>query len=527
MSDNEVLEKRMNKIINWFKDPFNLTLFGIILFALGIRLYFMFLTKNQAVWWDEGEYMLRVKHLVLGTPQSGFFEGRELFTPYFWAAIYYFFRNELGIRFIQVIISTLTVLVTYFLGKEVYDKKTGLLAALFMSSFWLHLFFTCRLLTYLYAPLFYTLALALFWKGYCTENKHKDRYLYLSFITLVMGLGIYSSITFAAFPILIYLFITKRFSFLKDKRLWKYGLLSLPFLLFSFIPSYLVQGSIMPRLRQMADIESTQTGAGVNGLFTYVNMMPRLLLTIYLFIIIIGLILFLSKLFISFDLVFKKERSLSLDKDLFIFIAGFFIFAFYTYVAMTVGGPAGASYDAWILPLFPLLFILSSSYIARAIDYLNNKTKIQKNIKLVIISAIVIILLFGFYSHIKFADTSIKNKIPSYYNLIPAGEWLKQNSLPGDLIVSGAIAELTYYSEREVVPFANWIEYNTSEQFVEFAKKNKPKYLVWTIWEDRPSWTRSFITSGEMNLTLANVYFLDKEQKQPDVVIFKPEYSSL
>ena len=92
-SEKKEIAERTAKIKGWFKDPYVIGFIAIIVVAFIIRMYYFFQTLDQAVWWDEGEYMLRVKHLVLNTPQSGFFQGRELFTPYFWALIYYLFNS--------------------------------------------------------------------------------------------------------------------------------------------------------------------------------------------------------------------------------------------------------------------------------------------------------------------------------------------------------------------------------------------------------------------------------------------------
>jgi 4-amino-4-deoxy-L-arabinose transferase-like glycosyltransferase len=520
MVDNKKeVAKRKEKIIGWLKDPYFLGLLGILLLAFIIRIYYFTKTLDQAVWWDEGEYMLRVKHLVLNTPQSGFFEGRELFTPYFWALIYYLFNSETAIRFVQVIISTLTVWATYYLGKEVYDKKIGLLASAFMTFFWLHLFFTDRLLTYLYAPLFYTLALGLFWAGYNKNYEKKDKYLLLFFVTVMLGVGIYYSIAFSALTVIIYLLFTERLNFVKNKRLWKGLLIALPLLLLSFIPSYIVQGSIIPRLSQVGEIESTQTGAGLAGLFTYVDMMPRLMLSVYLGILVISLYLFV-RLILFFDIEIIKAKDMNDSKrDLFVFIGALVPFALYTWLSMTAGGDAGASYDAWIMPVFPALFCFMSRAVFDFTEFIKSFLK-SDGLKKMAIIIVALIVIWGFYQHYVFAGDTIENKIPSYYNLKPAGEWLKENTAKEDKIYSAAVPELTYYSEREIMNTENLKE-GTQEAFIELLKENNINYMVLTLWERSPDLVYSLPQSGKLNMTITQVYFLDKQMTNPDVIIYK------
>lgn len=514
------MQKRKNRIISWLKNPYNSALLAVLLFAFAVRLYFFWITRGQAVWWDEGEYMLRVKHIVLDTPQSGFFKARELFTPYFWAAIYWITHSEVAIRFVQVIISTITILVAYLFGKEVYDKKTGIIGALFMSGFWLHLFFTSRLLTYLYAPLFYTLALVLFWKGYIQESKKKDRWLFLSFLTIILGIGIYSSIAFAAITILVYLLFTEQLTFLKNKRLWKNAFYALPFILVSAIPSYFVQGSFIPRAGQVMGL-SDEGGAGFAGLFTYINMMPHFLLTVNLIILIVSLILVLRFLF-YFDFVLKNKETGKVRNDFFVFICALIPFVFYTWVSIVAGGSGGANYDAWILPIFPALFVFMSRFLIWIENIAKDKSK-GKKLKKIIALIFAIIILFSIYTNVKFANDSIKAKLPSFYNLKPAGEWIKDNSEPSDKIYSAAIPEITYYSEREVISHDAQIVNNSKEGFVKLIYQEKPKYIVLTLWEISPEWVFEAVNT-ELNVTPVNAYFLDKEKTQADVVIYEVNY---
>ncbi len=518
------------RTINWLKNPYNLLLLAIIIFAIGVRLYFFFKTMNQAVWWDEGEYMLRVKHLVLDTPQSGFFVGREVFTPYFWALIYSIFKSEVAIRFTQVIFSSLAVLATYYLGKEVYDKKVGILSALFMSTFWLHLFFTTRLLTYLYAPLFYTLALALFWKARYTDTSKSNLYYFLSFLTIIIGLGVYYSIAFAAIVLFIFLVITEQYKFILDKKLWKPFLLSTPFLLLSFISSYLVQGSIIPRLSQISTSRVKETGAEfMVGLFIYVKMMPRLMLFLYLILMILSFFLLLRLIF-YFDFVVKnRENVLEFKKDFYIFLAAFVPFAIFTWFSTQTGGPAGASYDAWILPVFPPLFCFMSRFLV----YVGNKFKpIIKN-KHLIFSLLVFVILMGAFAHLSFANASITAKADSFYNLKPAGEWIKENTMKGDVIIAGPVPELTYYTEREVISIddgikegGHYIDGKVSVDLLqETINERRPPYLVLTLWEGGKQWLTEIPNSAErLNLSIAQIYFLDEAKTQPDVIIYKITY---
>jgi len=51
--EKEVKKSLKEKIKIWLKDPYNLVILGVIIFAFAIRLYYFSLTKNQPRWWDE------------------------------------------------------------------------------------------------------------------------------------------------------------------------------------------------------------------------------------------------------------------------------------------------------------------------------------------------------------------------------------------------------------------------------------------------------------------------------------------
>ena len=55
-----------SKTKEFFKE--NFVLIVILLFGFILRLYYLILTKNQAVWWDEGEYLSMGLHWLFNIP---------------------------------------------------------------------------------------------------------------------------------------------------------------------------------------------------------------------------------------------------------------------------------------------------------------------------------------------------------------------------------------------------------------------------------------------------------------------------
>nr|MBI4156371.1 glycosyltransferase family 39 protein [Candidatus Woesearchaeota archaeon] len=101
-----------------------------ILIAVVIRLYFFILTRNQALWWDEAEYMLISKIWAGLIPDVGWFGGRPLLLPFIGFLFYKLKLNgEFAVRTIEFLLSILGVLLIYFIGKMFYNKKIGIIAA--------------------------------------------------------------------------------------------------------------------------------------------------------------------------------------------------------------------------------------------------------------------------------------------------------------------------------------------------------------------------------------------------------------
>ena len=66
---------------------------------------------------------------------------------------------------------------------------------------------------------------------------------------------------------------------------------------------------------------------------------------------------------------------------------------------------------------------------------------------------IIIILLIGAggYYQVQYAGGIIKNKIPSFEGIRDTSLFIKEISLPDDIIISQAVPQTIYYSERKVM----------------------------------------------------------------------------
>ena len=132
-------------VLSFFNKNFNLLLIGVLFFALILRL--KYLTINQAVWFDEAEYLSAAKNWAFGYPPYELHYVRPAILPFIMSILYKIGASEITFRTLILIFSLIGVLFTYLVGKELFDKKVALIAAFISSSFYVYLFYTARIMT--------------------------------------------------------------------------------------------------------------------------------------------------------------------------------------------------------------------------------------------------------------------------------------------------------------------------------------------------------------------------------------------
>jgi len=507
-------EIRKDKIKDWLKDPYNLILLGLIIFAITIRIYVFTLTINQPLWWDEGEYGLKAKSFAFGTPSNGWYGAREVVVPFIFSLIFRFGGTEVAVRFLQFLVSAITVLLVYLLTKKMFDKSIALIATAIMSVNAVHLFFTGRLLTYLWAPMFFLLTFYLFYEGYVAKKGKK--YLYSCPVVAALGISTYGSLAFGILAIALFLLITERFNFLKKKEIWLMALIGFLCLLPQFIYSKIVYGVFVAR---WAGLQSSRPPANFSLIFDYFKLMPHLFGVVFTFIIALSLIYILLILVSSLKIL-SKNQSKTLNAYLLITLWAICIFGFYTYIS--VGW--GVTYDGFVLSLLPVLAIIGAIGI--------NLVFTIKFDKKFLTAIILLIVLVGGYYQITYADSMIKGKLTSFDSVKFAGEWIKAHSNTGDIIISASLPQIVYYSERETHPYLitqttkdDPVARTTEDDFNKFFKETKPKYITDSIWEYVPQWVHEYPAKHNSTLIPVQVYYLDAAKTQPSMIIYQVKYS--
>jgi 4-amino-4-deoxy-L-arabinose transferase-like glycosyltransferase len=198
-------------------------IFIFFLLALILRVSFI-LTLDNSVdvwgdWWDElGWKIASGKGYWVNNPyfQDGhkFFAWRSPGFPLFLAIIYTIFgHNFLAAKIGLAILSSITVVLLYSLGKILVDEKTGFWASLIYSFYPASIFWTGYLAPVTLEILLMVGFILFFYKG-------ENRKIYKSFIIsgLFLGFGIITRSLFIIFiPILFFYFLIKeRKNFLKN-----------------------------------------------------------------------------------------------------------------------------------------------------------------------------------------------------------------------------------------------------------------------------------------------------------------------
>jgi len=110
--------------------------------------------------------------------------------------------DDFSARFPSVIFGLLTIILAYYIGKE-YSESGGLIAALFVSVFYLEVFFSRQARFYQLFQLLFFLSLFLLYK-----SKNNRKYLYLSLVSFFLAISTHIQalilIPFFIFHILYY-----------------------------------------------------------------------------------------------------------------------------------------------------------------------------------------------------------------------------------------------------------------------------------------------------------------------------------
>ena len=130
---------KKEKFEAWLQDKYNLGLLGIILLSIVFRLYYFFITKNQAHWWDTLAYGGLAKQMISGMWSYSEFLSHEAIIrppllPFVWSLLLRINIPDVGTIFLlEIIPSVLSVFFIFLIAKELYNKKVALISSFILT----------------------------------------------------------------------------------------------------------------------------------------------------------------------------------------------------------------------------------------------------------------------------------------------------------------------------------------------------------------------------------------------------------
>ena len=518
---DDVINKRAEKSFNWLKNKYSLGLVLVLALALIIRVYYFFITKDQALWWDALAYGSIAKtHFLSGewstVATSVVYEMilRPPLLPILWSFLMDIgFAEPMSKFVLEIIPSFLSVFVVYLIGKEIYGKKTALLAAFILGVSWMHIFYSTRILTNIPALFFSLISIYFMFKGIDRE-KIKQKYFALSIFFLSLAILMRYPYGLLGVTYAVFLIIVQKFRFLKQKSFWIGGVLgAIPLILFFGI-NIIRKGSLFPAL----EIYSyTASGLTSYAFYTF-GFLSHIMRGPFYFLFLFGLIVMVAQLVLGFDIITKSKK---LRFNLFIILLLVITFAFFIFWLKNVE-------DRYLFIGYPSLIFIMSIGIITAVDF------VKKYSKVVAIIGVVAILIWGSYAQIKFGDDLIESRKTSFTQMKEAFTWLDENAPPGSIVLGHGTEYYTIYYTDLVPQFWPKDKPGTYERY---AGDNLPDfwpatngiegyevtadYIIVNAFHRQDAYVDEYLQTIQYKLTPVFASFFDQEQQQPAVVIYK------
>ena len=479
-------------------------LLGILLLALVLRIKYN--GVNEAVWWDEAEYLAAAKGWVFGIPYN-LGSQRQPILPILVSLFYMLGIVNLNvIKFLVIALPSVAIVwLTYLLGKELYDESIGLIGAFFMSVFWLLLFWTARFATDVLGVALGLAAFYFFWKGYVKEKKKG----YLTLTIIFLTLGALTRIGNLMFLTVIagYLLLTDKLAFLKTKEFWIGSVIAA-----LIIAPYIIWSSIAHG-RALAFFKGYVGGGAAEAklakplaffVLEYFKLYPMQ----FLFVFFIGGMLTMVGVVLAFDkIITRKEKRF--DADLFLILMMALPTAYLVFYERN-GEPR------WLMIMAPAIFFI----VGKALLWIKNQAEKRIHFygKTLGVVAILIVLAIGGYAQVREAGQIIESRKTSFAPVKEAALWMKNNTNQDEVIINSAVPQNSFYSERKTLGYPR-----TEEQFEELIKEEKPRYMVLSIFERSAEYAYSYPQRNQGKLKPVRVYSQPQDE-QPILIIYEFKY---
>jgi hypothetical protein len=478
-------------------------LIGLILFALGLRLYFYFQYGGQAFWYDEADYFLRAKAIAFNLDWAGFAARKPVILPFFWSIFLWLGGNEMTLKLTEIFFSTCVVYVVYLLGKEAYNKYVGLMMGLFFAVYSLALFFSIRLLLGQGALLATVFAVYFFIKWY---KKRDFKYMIFAAIATSLAIQIFFIPLYLVYMFVLFLMFTRPHTFYKDKHLW----IAVLTVFLTFVPLmlywYFAYGNPFFGFSQYFGTgnphpEGLATNNGILGFFLVI---PTSMYVPLFVACVIGLLRAVADIYINAKDIFYRKTT-EYDIDIF--------FVFWLLLVPIALGVVIIHVE----PRYMFPGMIPAFYFAATGLYFVWKI-IQKYSKPIATIALVIFLVYVSYAQIMGGNQLIEHKSSSFQQERFAGHWLEDNMEDDDIFLScNQVAVLESYAGRQAYGFGTNV--TLAQELIELYN---PKYLVIDGYYSDCAY--DYPGNDPDTFKLVQAYFVDESQTQPIVLIYEVLY---
>jgi len=469
----------------------------VIFIALVVKVFYFVISSGQTLWWDEAEYMSAAKHWALGVP----YDLNEQRPPLFQLLAAFLLKigfGETALKFILVALPSITLIVAvYYLGKELYGHKTGLISAFATSLVWSINFWSVRFQPDFLSLNFQVLSFLFFWRFL----KHKTS-KYAIFTGLMCAAGFYFKISALLVPLSIVIFSLyyEGFSLFTKKNYW---LILIAFII-GLIPFMIWQWISFGSPLAFAPSYSGDFNTGRNlgwGVFDFFykssNSAASFPGFLFFMLFLVGVVLFLLNYFLKInENIFKKENRF--DPSILSIITLLVIAFFYLFYIK------GTIEDRWVLLVIPFIFFFAAKPINLVASIINKKGTANKSLKIVLIVLIITVFTYYSISQISYTTDLINNKKLTYLPVKDASLIIKDNSDPEDKVFSVSYTQTTDYSERKVITYADL----DKENFTKLLLKEKPKFIMASIIEPHhPLWMVKHVQNDQGYIGIIFEYF--------------------
>lgn len=406
--------------------------FILVLLIFSLFAKFVLIPFNQGMWWDEAVYLSLGRSIT-----QGFYSLEQNITletfrpPLFPLIISPLHGSVLAARFFVAIMSIIAVFCIYLLGKEIFNKRTGLIAALFTSAGFYFVFFTTKVLSEPLLIIMISMSMYFFHK-WTKEGKTIQIYLAGIFAALAFLTRYFGAILF--FSYIAYFILSKK----KDKRILEF--LSGYFIVLSpwFFMNQLYYGNPLGALYANLGYYLKEVIIPLSRTFNEV-------------LLVMGLTLITMP--IGFILAAKNYRK-------HLQILSFLVLSLAFFAILHHKEPR------YLLSFYPVYSIIAACGLNQFSKF--NKTKF---VVPVILSLLMIPMMWGLQaSWIDRASAS---------GLINATHELKSLTMPGEVVLAQSYPYVYYFAERSARKFP-YIE----EEVANTVRNNSIRYVLYHKFED-------------------------------------------